>query len=166
MNTKEFKTLVETLDLEDGLKEKVLELTKPKGNLVPDEWAEDTHYLREVENEDGHKYILLDVSPLSERFYATPVKEDEEPSLERGDFLPDEESFYFTGRKMVLARTDVPENIEDIESGEGFLGEYMGRKAILVRQEEDSFPWIVHLNSEHDYAYEHEVKLLHRLVAV
>ncbi|TRX43710.1 hypothetical protein [Corynebacterium guaraldiae] len=166
MNTKEFKTLVETLDLEDGLKEKVLELTKPKGDLVPEEWAEDTHYLREVENEEGNKYILLDVSVLTGNFYAAPVEEGEEPSLEGGGYLPDEEPFYFTGRKFVLARTDVPENIEDIEPGERFVGEYFGRKAILVRTDDEELPWSVHLSSSHDYAYDREVKLHRRLVEV
>lgn len=166
MNTKEFKTLVETLDLEDGLKEKVLELTKPKGDLVPEEWAEDTHYLREVESEEGNKYILLDVSVLSGNFYATPVEEGEEPSLEGGGYLPVGESFYFTGRKMALVRTDVPEGIKDIEPGERFVGEYVGRKAILVRNDVDDLPWIVHLDNEHDYGYEHEVKPHRRLVEV
>ena len=166
MNTKEFKTLVETLDLEDGLKEKVLELTKPKGDLVPEEWTEDAHYLREVESEEGNKYILLDVSVLTGRFYAIPVEEDKEPKLEAGDYLPDEESLYFTGRKFVLARTDVPENIEDIEPGERFVGEYEGSKVILVRRENNNLSWEVYWDSHYDYAYDFEVKLHRRLVEV
>lgn len=166
MNTKEFKTLVETLDLEDGLKEKVLALTKPKGEPVPEEWAEDTHHLREVESEDGNKYILQDVSAFTGRFYAISVEEGEELSLDGGDYLPEEKSLYFTGRKLVLARTDVPEDIKDIEPGERFVGEYVGRKAILVRNDLDDLPWIVHLNNEHDYGYDHEVKLHRRLVEV
>ncbi|WP_339016820.1 hypothetical protein R3O64_09820 [Corynebacterium hesseae] len=167
MNTKEFKTLVETLDLEDGLKEKVLALTKPKGEPVPEEWAEDTHYLREVESENGSKYVLLGVSALSGRTHGTPVEEGEELNLEGGgEFLPGNESWYFTGRKLVLARTDIPEDIKDIEPGERFVGEYVGRKAILVRNDLDDLPWIVHLNNEHDYGYDHEVKLHRRLVEV
>lgn len=166
MNTKEFKTLVETLDLEDGLKKKVLELTNPKGDPVPEEWSEDTHYLREVENEDGNKYLLIDVSVLSGRFYATALEEGKEPSVEGGDFLPDGKSFYFTGRKLAMVRTDIPENVEDIEPGERFVGEYAGRKAILERREDGDLPWSAYLDSCHDYAYDFEVKLLRRLVEV
>lgn len=166
MNTKEFKALVESLDIEGELKEKVLELTKPEGDLVPDGWSEDTHYLREVENEDGDKYVLIDVSSLSGRFYATSVEEGKKLDLDKGDFLPEDKPFHFTGRKLVLVRTDVPKDIKDAKPGERFLGEYVGIDAILVRQEDDELPWSVHLSTSHDYAYDHEVELHRRLAVV
>lgn len=166
MNTKEFKALVETLDLEDGLKEKVLELTKPKGGPVPEEWDTDTHYLREVENEGGEKYILQGLSSLSGRFYGSSVvEEDKEISLEGGNYV-EGKSLYFTGRKLALVRTDIPENIEDIEPGERFVGKYSGKKAILVRNDNDDLPWIVYLDKDYDYAYGFEVELHRRLVEV
>lgn len=166
MNTKEFKTLVETLDLEDGLKEKVLELVEPKGELVPGGWDEDIHSQREVVDEDGEKYILLDISTLTNRYYAVPLDEDGDLAPGGGTYLDIEKPLYFTGRKMALARADVPEDIEDIEPGERFVGEYCGLKAILVRNDSDDLPWIAHTNVEYDLGYAHEVKLHRRLVEV
>ena len=166
MNTKEFKTLVETLDLEDGLKEKVLELVEPKGELVPGGWDEDIHSQREVVDEYGEKYILLDISTLTNRYYAVPLDEDGDLAPGGGTYLGIEKPLYFTGRKMALVRADVPEDIKDIAPGERFVGEYVGRKAILVRNNVDDLPWIVHTDTEHDYGYEHEVELHRRLVEV
>lgn len=166
MNTKEFKTLVESLDLEDGVKDMVLKALGPGKEQVPLEWDYETHNQREIEREDGSKYILLDISTLTNRFYAIPLDEDGELRSGGGVYLDKEEPLYFTGRKLVLARADVPENIEDIEPGERFVGEYVGRKAILVRNDVDDLPWIVHLNNEHDYGYEHEVELHRRLAEV
>lgn len=166
MNTKEFKTLVESLDLEDGVKDMVLKALGPGKEQVPLEWDYETHNQREIEREDGSKYILLDISTLTNRFYAIPLDEDGELRSGGGVYLDKEEPLYFTGRKLVLARADVPENIEDIEPGERFVGEYEGSKVILVRRENNNLSWEVYWDSHYDYAYDFEVKLHRRLVEV
>lgn len=166
MNIKEFRTLVETLDLDDEVKNMVLKALGPGKKQVPLEWDYETHNQQEVVDEDGQKYILLDISTLTNRYYAIPLDEDGELRSGGGVYLDCEKPLYFTGRKFILARTDVPEDIKDIAPGERFVGKYNNLDAILVRADDDDLPWLAYWDIGHDSAFGFEIKLHRRLVEV
>lgn len=165
MNTKEFKTLVETLGLEDNLKNKVLEVLESQEKRVPDEWDDETHRLREVTGVGGN-YLLIQEDDAYD-FRAVPLDKDGGFKLSEGTYISKNNVKGFTGRKMVLVRSDIPDNVEDIEPGERFIGEYEGEERVITRRGHDEVPWSVHSEyQEDDYAFDFEVKLLRRLVEV
>lgn len=144
----------------------VLKVLGPGKKQVPLEWDYETHSQQEVVDEDGQKYILLDISTLTNRYYAVPLDEDGDLAPGGGTYLDCEKPLYFTGRKLVLARTDIPEDIKDIEPGERFVGKYNSKDAILVRVDDDDLPWLAYWDTGHDSAFSFEVSLHRRLVEV
>lgn len=166
MNTKEFKTLVETLDLEDGVKDMVLKVLGPGKKQVPLEWDYETHSQQEVVDEDGQKYLLLDINAFTNRYYAVPLDEDSDLTSGGGAYLDCEKPLYFTGRKAAMVKDGIPEDIKDIAPGERFVGKYNNLDAILVRVDDDELPWLAYWDIGHDSAFGFEVSLHRRLVEV
>lgn len=163
MNVDDFKKLVETLDLPEDMKNKVLEAAG-KDNKVPYEWDDETHLGAEVEYESGNKYILYGVDDSID-FYGLAVHPD--GTLRQGSscFVDRKGNSTFTGRKAIMVDTRVPESVDGIENGEAFTAEVDGEKVIAIRRVGINLRWLT-IDSDGDESLEpdHKVKLLHRLV--
>lgn len=164
MNVDDFKKLVETLDLTEDLKSKVLEATKEEDNVVPYEWDDDTHLGAEIENEIGCKYILYAVDD-SVDFYGLEVNSD--GTLYRGDcrYVDRKGKYTFTGRKAIMVDTTVPEDYKGAEIGELFTAKVKGTDAVVRRRNGVSFVWTaISTNGSVDIYEDKDVELIHRLV--
>lgn len=164
MSANEFKKLVATLDLEDGIKQKVQKALRSL-TPVPDEWDDETHLLREVAGADGNNYLLVQGDDDID-FRALRFTKDGGLNVYAGTYISKRIIEGFTGRKAVMVDTRIPDDVSLISPGERFTGEYNGIKAILTRAEDDEFPWAVCMDYDFYYAKDSEVVLHHRLVEV
>ena len=119
MNVDDFKKLVETLDLPEDVKGKVLEATKDE-NVVPYEWKDETHLGAEVEDVYGKKYILYSEDDSMD-FFGISVDEDGRPSRNDARYINRRAKHKFTGRKAIMVDTNVPDNADGAKMGEMFL---------------------------------------------
>ena len=164
MSAKEFNKLVETLDLEDGIKEKVQKAIRSLAP-VPDEWDDETHLLREVAGTDGNNYLLIQEDDSFD-FRAIQFNKDGGFNISEGTYISKMRIEGFTGRKAVMVDARIPDDVSFISPGERFTGEHNGIEAILTRTEDEGFPWAVCMDYDFEYAKDSEVVLHHRLVEV
>ena len=165
MNVDDFKKLVETLDLPEDVKNKVLEATKDE-NVVPYEWEDDTHLGAEVEDVYGKKYILYSEDDSMD-FFGISVDEDGRPSRNDARYINRRAKHKFTGRKAILVDTTVPEDYKGAEVGELFAAKVNGADAVVRRRNGVSFVWTaISTNGSADIYEDKDVELIHRLVEV
>lgn len=163
MNVDDFKKLVETLDIPEDIKSKVLEATKDE-NAVPYEWKDETHLGAEVEDNFGDKYILYSVDDGID-FYGVAVDEDGRPERRDVCYIGRSRKNKFTGRKAIMVDTKLPNSADDIEIGEVFAAQVDGFDVIARRRTGNAFKWtVMYLNGDCALKSEDEVQLLHRLV--
>ena len=163
MNVDDFKKLVETLDLPEDVKGKVLEATKDE-NVVPYEWKDETHLGAEVEDVYGKKYILYSEDDSMD-FFGISVDEDGRPSRNDARYINRRAKHKFTGRKAIMVDTRLPESVDGIEAGEIFAAEVNGEKAVAIRRHGIELRWlVVYSDGEESLKPDSSVKLLHRLV--
>lgn len=166
MNVDDFKKLVETLDLTEDLKDKVLEATKEEDNTVPYEWEDETHLGAEVVDDYGNKYILYSVDDSID-FYGIAVDEDGHPERRDAACIGRNSKNKFTGRKAILVDTTVPEDYKGAEVGELFTAKVNGADAVVRRRNSVSFVWTaISTNGSVDIYEDKDVELIHRLVEV
>lgn len=164
MSAKEFNKLVATLDLEDGIKEKVQKALRSLPP-VPDEWDDETHLLREVTGVNGNNYLLIREDDAYD-FRALQFSKDGGFNIYEGTYISKKSIEGFTGRKAVMVDTRIPDDVSFISPGERFVGKYNGEDAILVRVDDDDLPWLAYWDAAYDAAYGSEVELHRRLVEV
>ena len=163
MNVDDFKKLVETLDLPEDVKGKVLEATKDE-SVVPYEWKDETHLGAEVEDVYGKKYILYSEDDSMD-FFGISVDEDGRPSRNDARYINRRAKHKFTGRKAIMVDTRLPESVDGIEAGEIFAAEVNGEKAVAIRRHGIELRWlVVYSDGEESLKPDSSVKLLHRLV--
>lgn len=163
MNVDDFKKLVETLDLPEDVKGKVLEATKDE-NVVPYEWKDETHLGAEVEDVYGKKYILYSEDDSMD-FFGISVDEDGRPSRNDARYINRRAKHKFTGRKAIMVDTAVPEDYKGAEVGELFTAKVDGEDVIVRRRGGVSYVWTaISPNGSVDIHMDKDVELLHRLV--
>lgn len=163
MQVDDFKKLVETLDLPEDVKNKVLEAAG-KDNKVPYEWKDETHLGAEIESELGNKYILYSVDDSMD-FNAIAVLSNGDIRQGNSTYVDRRDNSTFTGRKAIMVDTRLPESVDDIEVGELFTARVDGEDVIVQRKDGNAFLWNVIDPSSHVYPeVDHNVQLIHRLV--
>lgn len=164
MNVDDFKKLVETLDIPEDLKGKVLEATKDEDNVVPYEWKDETHLGAEIEDDFGGKYILYSVDDGID-FYGVAVDEDGRPERRDVAYVGRRSKNKFTGRKAILVDTNVPENADGAKIGEMFTAKVAGEDVVVQRRLGNAYKWdVLYRDGGSDLKADSEVQLIHRLV--
>lgn len=164
MSANEFNKLVATLDLEDGIREKVQKALRSLPP-VPAEWDDKTHLLREVAGTDGNNYLLIREDDDID-FRALQFNNEVGFNISEGTYISKRSIEGFTGRKAVMVDARIPDDVSFISPGERFTGEHNGIEAILTRTEDEGLPWAVCMDYDFEYAKDSEVVLHHRLVEV
>lgn len=163
MNVDDFKKLVETLDLPEDVKGKVLEATKDK-NVVPYEWKDETHLGAEVEDVCGKKYILYSEDDSMD-FFGISVDEDGRPSRNDARYINRRAKHKFTGRKAIMVDTNVPENADGAKMDEMFTAKVDGKDVVVQRRLGNVYKWtVLYRDGDSALKADSEVQLIHRLV--
>lgn len=163
MNVDDFKKLVETLDIPEDIKSKVLEATKDE-NEVPYEWKDETHLGAEVVDGLGAKHILYSVDDGID-FYGVALEEDGRPERRDAAYVGRRSKNKFTGRKAILVDTKVPENADGAKIDEMFTAKVDGKDVVVQRRLGNAYKWaVLYRDGDSALKADSEVQLIHRLV--